>query len=332
MKGNGENKLAEQFAEFGGVVAGHTSFVIMSHVRPDGDAIGSQVALGFALMAMGKTVYLINEDGVPESLAFMAGSEKVTTPPAKPLEVEVAIALDTANKPRLGEKSLHAASKAKFWVNIDHHISNPAYGDLNIIDGTSPATGQILYQLIRALDMPLPDETRDAVYVAVSTDTGSFQYGSTTAATYELGADLIRRGLDVGKINADTYDNHPFRRLEMMRELLNTLEISPDGKIANWELRDAVRLKLDLQPDDSEGLIDMIRGVKGVRVAAFFEELEGGKIRVSMRSKDKGVNVCDVAAKFGGGGHALAAGIRMAGSLEDAKAAVLAALGESLAK
>lgn len=332
MKGNGENKLAEQFAEFGGVVAGHTSFVIMSHVRPDGDAIGSQVALGFALMAMGKTVYLINEDGVPESLAFMAGSEKVTTPPAKPLEVEVAIALDTANKPRLGEKSLHAASKAKFWVNIDHHISNPAYGDLNIIDGTSPATGQILYQLIRALDMPLPDETRDAVYVAVSTDTGSFQYGSTTAATYELGADLIRRGLNVGKINADTYDNHPFRRLELMRELLNTLEISPDGKIASWELRDAVRLKLDLQPDDSEGLIDMIRGVKGVRVAAFFEELEGGKIRVSMRSKDKGVNVCDVAAKFGGGGHALAAGIRMAGSLEDAKAAVLAALGESLAK
>lgn len=332
MKGNGENKLAEQFAEFGGVVAGHTSFVIMSHVRPDGDAIGSQVALGFALMAMGKTVYLINEDGVPESLAFMAGSEKVTTPPAEPLEVEVAIALDTANKPRLGEKSLHAASKAKSWVNIDHHISNPAYGDLNIIDGTSPATGQILYQLIRALDMPLPDETRDAVYVAVSTDTGSFQYGSTTAATYELGADLIRRGLDVGKINADTYDNHPFRRLELMRELLNTLEISPDGKIANWELRDAVRLKLDLQPDDSEGLIDMIRGVKGVRVAAFFEELESGKIRVSMRSKDKGVNVCDVAAKFGGGGHALAAGIRMAGSLEDAKAAVLAALGESLAK
>ena len=332
MSGNGNNTLAGLFAEFGGVVAGHSSFVIMSHVRPDGDAIGSQVALGFALMAMGKTVYLVNEDGVPESLAFLAGSEKVTTPPADPLEVEVAIALDTATKPRLGEKSLHAASKAKFWVNIDHHISNPAYGDLNIIDGTSPATGQILYQLIRALELPLTDETRDAIYVAVSTDTGSFQYGSTTAATYELGADLIRHGLDVGKINADTYDNHPFRRLELMRELLKTLVISADGKIANWELRDAVRLKLDLQPDDSEGLIDLIRAVKGVLVAVFFEELEGGKIRVSMRSKDKSVNVCEVAMQFGGGGHALAAGIRMAGPLDEAKANVLAALGEALAK
>jgi len=332
MSGDEKKTLAGLFLEFGAVVAEHSSFVIMSHVRPDGDAIGSQVALGFSLMAMGKTVYLVNEDGVPESLAFMAGSEKVTTPPTEPLEVEVAIALDTATKPRLGDKSLHAASKAKFWVNIDHHVSNPAYGDLNIIDATSPATGQILYHLIRALDMPLPDETRDAIYVAVSTDTGSFQYGSTTAATYELGADLIRRGLDVGKINADTYDNYPFRRLELMRELLNTLEISADGKIANWELRDAVRIKLNLQPDDSEGLIDLIRSVKGVKVAAFFEELEGGKIRVSMRSKDKSVNVCEVAMKFGGGGHALAAGIRMAGPWEDAKTAVLTALGESLEK
>ena len=332
MSADDKKKLAGLFLEFGALVAEHSSFLIMSHVRPDGDAIGSQVALGFALMAMGKTVYLVNEDGVPESLAFMAGSEKVTTPPAEPLEVEVAIALDTATKPRLGDKSLHAAGKAKLWVNIDHHVSNPAYGDLNIIDATSPATGQIIYHLIRALDMPLPAETRDAVYVAVSTDTGSFQYGSTTAATYELGADLIRRGLDVGKINEDTYDNHPFRRLELMRELLNTLEISADGKIANWELRDAVRQKLDLQPDDSEGLIDLIRAVKGVKVAVFFEELEGGKIRVSMRAKDKGVNVCEVAMKFGGGGHVLAAGIRMAGPWNDAKVAVLAALEEALKK
>lgn len=330
MCGNENHKLAELFAEFNDVVAGHSSFVIMSHIRPDGDAIGSQLALGFALMALGKTVYIVNQDGLPESMTFMTGSEKVITPPAEPLEIEVAIALDTATKQRLGESALLAASKAKFWVNIDHHISNPAYGDLNIIDVASPATGQIVYQLIRFLDMPLPAETRDAIYVAVSTDTGSFQYGSTTAATYELGADLIRRGLDVGKINADIYNNHPFRRVELIRELLNTLEISTDGKLANWQLYNAVRLKLNLQPDDSEGLIDLIRAVKGVKVAVFFEELEVGEIRVSMRSKDNSMNVCDVALKFGGGGHALAAGIRMSGPLEDAKAKVLAALSEAL--
>lgn len=330
MNDSEEKTTGASFAEVGEVIANHQSFVIMSHVRPDGDAIGSQIALGFSLMALGKTVFLVNEDGVPESLEFLKGSGKVTTPPSAPLDVEVAIALDTATKPRLGEGALHAASKAKVWVNIDHHVSNPAYGDLNVIDATSPATGQIIYGLIKALDFPMPDETRDAIYVAVSTDTGSFQYGSTTAKTYEMAADLICCGLDVGKINADTYDNNPFRKLELMRALLNTLEISDDGKLAHWELREATRIELDLQPDDSEGLIDLIRGVKGVLVAAFFEELEGGKIRVSMRSKDKGVNVCDVASRFGGGGHTLAAGIRMVGPLEDARAKVLAALAEAL--
>ncbi|MBC7979413.1 MAG: bifunctional oligoribonuclease/PAP phosphatase NrnA [Armatimonadetes bacterium] len=323
--------LRGKFVEVGDAISRHESFVIMSHVRPDGDAIGSQLALGFSLLAMGKTVYLINEDGVPESLEFLKGSEKVTRPPGEPFDVEVAIALDTAAKPRLGEGALHASGRAKLWINIDHHLSNPGYGDLNVIDATSPATGQILYELIMALDLPFLEETRDAIYVAVSTDTGSFQYGSTTAKTYEMAADLVRRGLEVGRINAETYDSHPYRRLELMCALLNTLEISKNGMLAHWELRDETRVRLKLMPDDSEGLIDLIRGVRGVLVAVFFEELEGGKIRVSMRSKDKGVNVCEVAQQFGGGGHALAAGIRTAGPIEAVKVKVLAALDEALA-
>ncbi len=325
-----ESQFQETIRKIGEIISTHQSFLLMSHVRPDGDAIGSELALGFSLMALGKKVHMINEDGVPESLEFLKGSEKVTQPPKEPLEVEVAIALDTAAKPRLGEASLHAASRAKLWLNIDHHISNPGYGDINLIDARKPATGQIVYEIIKALDYPMPEETRDAIYVAVSTDTGSFQYGSTTAETYELGADLIRRGLDVGKINADTYDNHPYRRLELMRALLNTLEISEDGRLAHWELLDHIRAGLALQPDDSEGLIDLIRAIKGVRVAVFFEELQNGQVRVSMRSKDKGVNVCDVALQFGGGGHAMAAGIRMSGPLSEAKTKVLGTLAKAL--
>ena len=312
--------------QIGEVLRNHQSFVLISHVRPDGDAIGSQIAFGYSLMALGKSVRLINEDGLPDNLTFMAGTDKIERPPADPLDVEVAIALDTAAKPRLGDNALHAASKAKIWLNIDHHKSNPSYGDLNLIDPTSPATGQILYHLIKSLDLPLPDETRDAIYVAVSTDTGSFQYPSTTAKTYEMAADLINRGLDVGKINSDTYDNHPYRRVELMRALLNTLELSPDGLVANWEMRDQTRADLNLLPEDSEGLIDIIRAIRGVQIAVFFEELETGKIRVSMRSKDRRVDVSNVALEFGGGGHALAAGIRMTGPLDDAKAKVLAAI------
>jgi phosphoesterase RecJ-like protein len=323
------NATVEQIGE---ALRSHQSFILLSHVRPDGDAIGSQLALGFSLMAMGKTVRMINEDGLPENLAFLPGSERIESPPAEVLDVEVAIALDTATKPRLGDAALNAASAAKLWINIDHHVSNPKYGDLNLIDSTSPATGQILYDLITALDMPLPDETRDAIYVAVSTDTGSFQYPSTTARTYEMAADLTRRGVNVGEINSKTYDDHPYRRLELMRALLNTLERSEDGVLAHWELRDQTRIDLALRPEDSEGLIDVIRAIRGVQLAVFFEELEGGKIRVSMRSKDRRLDVCKIALEFGGGGHALAAGIRMAGPLEAAKQKVLGAIRRRIAE
>jgi phosphoesterase RecJ-like protein len=318
------------YQDIGEVFAKHDSFVILSHVRPDGDAIGSQIALGMALEAAGKKVRLINEDGLPDNLVFLPESQRIELPSAEPLDVEVAIALDTATKPRLGDNALHAASKAKLWVNIDHHKSNPAYGDVNHIDPTSPATGQILYKLITALDLPLPDASRDAIYVAVSTDTGSFQYPSTTEETYLMAADLIRRGLDVGRINSLTYDHSPYRRVELMRALLNTLELTGEGRVAYWDLTNATAENLGLKPEDSEGMIDIIRGIDGVIVAVFFEELPDGKIRVSMRSKDPRVDACHVCMEFGGGGHALAAGIRMAGPLADAKERVLEAVKRAL--
>lgn len=310
----------------GEVLRQHQSFVLLSHVRPDGDAIGSQLALGFALLAAGKSVRLFNEDGLPESLSFLRGSERIEVPPAEPVVADVVIALDTATRPRLGERCLHAVANVKLWLNIDHHISNPGYGDLNLIDATSPATGEILYELILALGLPLPEESRDALYVAVSTDTGSFQYPSTTAKTYDMAADLIRRGLDVGTLNSNTYDNHPYRRLELLRALLNTLERSADGLVSHWTLREATRRDLALSAEDSEGLIDVIRAIRGVQVAVFFEELPDGKTRISMRSKDRRYDVCQIATEFGGGGHCLAAGIRMQGPLDVAKASVLDAI------
>lgn len=316
--------------DLGEIFRQNQTFALMSHMRPDGDAIGSQLALGLALEAMGKTVYFWNEDGLPESLGFLPCSEKISRPPTEAPPIDVAIALDTATKVRLGDNNILAAAKASLWVNIDHHISNPRYGDVNYVDATSPATGQIVYEIITGLHLPMPDAARDSIYVAVSTDTGSFQYDSTTASTYRMAADLLDRGLAVGDINAKTYDSHPYRRIELMRALLNTLELTCDGKLAYWEMIDQLRIDLALKPEDSEGLIDMIRAIRGVQVAVFFEELPGGKVRVSMRSKDRSVNVCDIAAQFGGGGHALAAGIRMAGPITAAKEQVIAAIAKVL--
>ena len=322
-----ENATYSELAE---AIRSHDSFILLSHIRPDGDAIGSQLALGHSLEAMGKTVHYINEDGLPDNLSFMAESQRIQTPPAEPLDVQVCIALDCATKPRLGENAINAASKAKLWINIDHHMSNPAYGDINHIDSTSPATGQILYQLIQSEDMPLPAPTRDAIYVAVSTDTGSFQYSNTTAATYEMAAELVRQGLDVGTINAQIYDSNPYRKIELLRSLLNTLQLENDGKVAHWELPYSVKEEYKLKPEDSEDQIDLIRGIDGVVAAAFFEELEDGNIRVSLRAKDGTFNACETAQLFGGGGHARAAGIRMPGPITAAREKVLAAINKAL--
>ncbi|MGC6425607.1 MAG: DHH family phosphoesterase [Akkermansiaceae bacterium] len=321
------------FDQLGEVFRQQNTFAVISHVRPDGDAIGSILALGHALESQGKSVRFLNEDGCPDSLKFLPGSEKVEiSAEVGEVQVEVAICLDTAARSRVGENSLKVVETSHTVVNIDHHVSNPGYGDFNYVDDSYPATGQIIYDLLRHLDFPISEISRDSIYVATSTDTGSFQYPGTTQATYEMAADLVARGLNVGKINSLTYDNHPFRRVELMRALLNTLEMADHEKVAWWHLTNETKEVLSLVDDDSEGMIDVIRAIEGVIVAVFFEELGEGKIRVSMRSKDKRIKCSEICGRFGGGGHALAAGIRMPGPLAEAKSQVLAEIDSEISK
>jgi bifunctional oligoribonuclease and PAP phosphatase NrnA len=321
-----ENCSLEQIAS---LLKDRQRFVVMSHVRPDGDALGCTLAMGHCLRQLGKDVTMWNEEGCLEKFSYLPGAELVQQPPAEPQRFDVAIMLDTAVKDRVG-KCLPAVAHADVWVNIDHHISNPRYGDLNYIDSTSPATGQILFELFKQCELPLTYAMADNLYVAISTDTGSFQYPSTTARTYEIGAELIRMGVNVGQLSQKMYESYPRRRLELLKSLLNVLHFSSGDRVASFTLTQAVSKALDVKPDDNEGLIDTIRAVQGVIVAAFFEELEGGRVRVSLRSKDPRADVCKVASLFGGGGHTLAAGIRMSGPLDEAQKKVLKAIDESL--
>lgn len=311
------------------VIRDHQRFVLVSHTRPDGDAIGSVLALKQALEAMGKEVVALNEDEVPENLHFLDGWEEVVRP-SGPVDAEVFVALDTANQARLGEGCLAAVNDVPLWVNIDHHISNEGYGHMVFVDDGAAAVGEIIYRLIVGLDLPFTDAARDALYVAVSTDTGSFQYSNTGAGTHEMAADLVRRGLPVGALNSKLYHNYPFRRVELLTELLGTLQRSADGKVAWWELTQEVKDRLDIQSGDSEGLVDVMRAIQGVVACVFFEEADGA-VRVSMRSKDERVNVCRVCALFGGGGHVMASGARVRDSLDGAVVRVTAALGDEVA-
>lgn len=299
------------------IVSKHENFVLLSHARPDGDAIGSVVALKAVLEELGKNVVGLNEDPVPDNLRFMRGSQGVQCPSGS-LDAEVVIALDTANRERLGERCLDSLSGDQIWVNIDHHISNEKYGDYWLIDVRSAATAEILYAIIRELNWPLPDIARDALYVALSTDTGSFQYSNTSGRSHKMAADLVEQGLDVVALTSRLYHDYPLRRVELLRCLLETMQLSDDGRIAWWTLSRGTKKRIGIQAGDGEGLIDVLRAIQGVLVCGFIEEMDDGKIRFSLRSKNSSVNVCDICAHFGGGGHALAAGAKTAGPLDEA--------------
>lgn len=321
-----ENQPLSQIAD---ILRAHQRFVVMSHIRPDGDALGCTLAMGLCLRQMGKDVTMWNEEGCIEKFSYLPGSELVQKPAATPQDFDVAIFLDTAVKDRVG-KCLPALGKVGVSINIDHHISNPRYADINHIDATSPATGQILFELFRQCELPFTYAMADNLYVAISTDTGSFQYPSTTARTYEIGAELVKMGVNVGELSQRIYESYPRRRLELLKSLLNVLRFTSNDRVASFALTNEVSRSLGVLPEDNEGLIDTIRAVQGVVVAAFFEELEDGRVRGSLRSKDPRADVCKIAAQFGGGGHTLAAGLRMSGPLAVAQEKVLKAIDESL--
>jgi len=310
------------FEEIGAVLRSQQTFAVLSHVRPDGDALGSQLGLGLSLSKLGKTVMVRNEDGLLEKYSFLPGGEFLQMPLSEPRDFDVAIALDTATQSRLGTATSLVRS-AQTWINIDHHPSNPRYGDLVYIDSTAPATGQILFELIQGQGLPMDAAIAENLFVAISTDTGSFQYPNTTARTFEIGAELLRCGVNVGRVSELLYESYPRRRVELLRELLGTMRLEGHGKVASFSLSLQTAAKLGAKPEDNEGLIDHIRAIKGVVVAVFFEELPEGKVRVSMRSKSEAADVCAICEKFGGGGHKLAAGARMRGTLAEVEEKVL---------
>jgi bifunctional oligoribonuclease and PAP phosphatase NrnA len=322
--------MAATFDEIGKALREHQRFVVLSHVRPDGDALGSQLALGLSLQLLGKNVHIWNEEGILEKYSFLPRAELLTKPPATPQHVDVVVALDTAIQNRLGN-TVAAIASAKLWINIDHHVSNPGYGDLVLIDPDAPATGQIIFRLIKSQGLPMDHDIAENLYAAISTDTGSFQYPKTSARTFEIVTELVRAGnLGVGKISQQLYENYPRRRLELLRELLQTMRFSECGRVATFSLSLKTAAELAVIPEDNEGLIDHLRAVHGVIVAVFFEELSDGKVRISMRSKDERIDVCAICQKFGGGGHALAAGARVRGTLAEVEQKVLEETSEAV--
>ena len=300
--------------------------LVASHVRPDADAYGSAIAMALHLKALGKDVTVWNEEGMTEKFRYLPGSDLVQRPPEHGKhDFDVFVALDTSTKERLG-RVLKTMGTVGTFLNVDHHVSNHRYGDLNYIDDTAPATGQIVYDYLIEAGAPITPAMAENLYAAISTDTGSFQYDKTSSHTFRLVADLVEKGVNVPELSRKMYGSYPRRRLELLKALLNSARFDCDDRVASFSLSLETAKNLVVLPEDNEGLIDHLRAVEGVQVAVFIEELPGNKVRVSMRSKEPRFDVCKICALFGGGGHPQASGARLSGPLEAAEEKVLEAI------
>lgn len=313
------------------VLRRHNSFVIAAHMRPDGDAIGSTIAMGEALKQLGKKVILINESGIPQNLSFMKGCEQIIQPSKNTIDADVLISLDNGSWKRLGKQTIEAVKNIPLCLNIDHHETNDRYGDINCVMPEECSTGALLYDLFKYMNLPFSSTIRDAIYIAISTDTGSFQYERTTPKVMEMAADLIRLGTNVHEINRKLYQESSWNKLIAVREVLNNMHLAANNKISYSLLTTQRKKELGIHEEDTEGLIDILRSIRGTVLSAFFEEQEDGRVRISLRSKDQNIPINNIAASFGGGGHALASGVRMKTTMEDARHQILKAMEKALA-
>ena len=313
------------FSEISAAIEIANSVLVASHVRPDGDALGSTIAFALWLRSMEKEVTAWNEHGVTQKYRYLPGHELVVIPDSNPRRFDVIVALDNSVKSRLGTV-LDSVASVRTVINIDHHVSNEGYGDLNYVDSNAPATGQIIYEFLKDRKVPLSREMATNLFAAISTDTGSFQYSGTDSRTFDAASGLVAVGVDVADLSRKMYDNQPRRRLVLLRHALNEARFSCDGHLASFSLSLAAAGRLGVLPEDNEGVIDQLRSVEGVVAAVFFEELPEQKVRISARSKDSRVNVCEICGQFGGGGHPLAAGARVRGALSEVEARFLEAV------
>ena len=298
-------------------------FLIACHENPEGDAIGSELALALALRKMGKTATVLNADPVPANLLFLPGAGTVVFE-EDGSKYDVAVVVDCGSPERTGRVAPELR-KCPLLVNIDHHRTNGDHGDLSLVDPDAAATGLLVHRILSAMGYEIDLDVATNIYVAVLTDTGSFHYGSSSPEAFEVAGEMVRRGVDPWAVAEQVYETQSALRLRLLGRVLDSLEIFADGRVACiTTMREDLR-EFSAGKDALEGFINYPRSIVGVEVAVSLREEEGNLFRASFRSKGR-VDVSEVAARFGGGGHRNAAGCTVPGPLAEAKGRVLEAL------
>ncbi|NQT75342.1 MAG: bifunctional oligoribonuclease/PAP phosphatase NrnA [Candidatus Omnitrophica bacterium] len=298
-------------------------FLISSHINPEGDAIGCQLALVSLLRRLGKKAVMLNESPVPHVLQFMKGTENVLKEIPADFNFQAAVILDCPDLSRVGRVSEYITPD-KVVINIDHHISNENFGKHNWVDRNISSTGEMIYDLFKAFKLKIEYDEALAMYVAIMTDTGSFRYTNTTSRTHRIAAELIDKGVDPYEAFGRIYETSSLQDINLLGEALQTLKLTDDGKVAwLWVTKEMLK-KTKASLEGTEGIINFARSIEGVEIAMLFRETgTEGRIKVSFRSKGK-VDVNKLAAFFGGGGHVTASGCTVFGKMKAVEKKVLA--------
>ncbi|HEX3032512.1 MAG TPA: DHH family phosphoesterase [Bacillota bacterium] len=315
--------------ELADVIGQYKDVTIIGHLNPDGDTLGSTLALGLGLQQLGKQVVMVNRDKVPGIYRFLPGAEELVTPEPRHFQERLIIFVDCTDTRRSGDEVSELLGQASCIVNIDHHISNEMFGQYNHVDTEAAAAGTVIWALLKELGVKPDARMATCVYVALVTDTGSFRYTNTNANCHHVAAELFQYGIEQETVNRELYEEVPLTSLEVVKVGLENLHISPDGRVAWIILTQETMDRLKAEDEHLEGVVNYAKSVKGVEVGLLFREAGSQLTKVSLRSKSL-VNVSQLAAGFGGGGHARAAGCRVKDSLKQAvekvvKAAVEAA-------
>jgi bifunctional oligoribonuclease and PAP phosphatase NrnA len=301
---------------------------ITFHTSPDGDSLGSSLALMLGLRKLNKKAYIICKDKVPEVYKFLPGSNYINGLCSEASsDTECLIALDCGNVERLNG-DFNIAVKEYQLLNIDHHLSNDSYGDINYVDTKASAVGEIIYNILHALDVDIDTEIATCLYTSIITDCGGFSFTNTTSNTHTIAADLIRTGINFNEIHRIIYSNKGLQEIKLLGLVINRMHLQLDAKLCIMELTKDMLESLNLDVSDTSDIISVGMEIDSVEVVAFFKERESD-VKVSLRSKYK-TDVRKVAETFGGGGHTKAAGFVLPGTIEEAKEIVLKHLEKEL--
>jgi phosphoesterase RecJ-like protein len=309
----------DSFQDVAKLVKAHNSFLITTHVNPDGDGLGAQSALFCALRKLGKKVQIMNHDPLPKRFSYLAYTPYYKMGDSIPKH-EVCFVLDAGDFTRIRE----GVKRQEFGtlVNIDHHYSNNHYGDYNLVRPEAAATGEVVYDLIKALKVKIDKGIAEGVYTSIVTDTGRFRYSNTTPHIFRLAAELEEANADICHISEHIFGDISREAMELNRLALATIKTYDEGAIGSLTLTQVDFKRSGASDDDTENLINVVRNLDTVKIAIFLKERPDGQVKISLRSKN-GVNVADIAKLFNGGGHAYAAGAVMPGPLDKALQNVL---------